>query len=667
MESIIIFGGTTEGRKLAEVLSCAEVIVHVCVATQYGEIILPERNNIIVHSGRLDFDEMKNLIKSINPAFVIDATHPFARVVTENILMCCNSLDLSYIRLIRDENQMTEEDNIVYVSDIDEAIRYLQDTKGKIFITTGSKELHKFTQINNYKERCYARVLSTVDVVKECKEIGFEGKNISFMQGPFSEEFNYAQIKMIDAKYVVTKSSGANGGFLEKCNAAIKAGCTLIVINRPDDNIPEDLKMNFNEVELLLRNRFKFNVDVNKEVALIGIGMGNSSTITKEASEFLSDCDLLIGAKRIVESCHELVSNKINSKYSYKPEEIVKFIEEENSAQKIAVVFSGDIGFYSGAKNLYSYLNKYNLKLMSGISSPIYFLNKIGKAWEDTTLLSNHGKDINIISKVRTYRKIFMLLGTESAVSEICEKMCKFGMENVDITVGECLSYDNENIVSGKAKDFINKKFNKLSVIFIENDMAEEFKSFGISDEDFKRGKVPMTKCEIRALSLEKLKLKKDSVLYDIGAGTGSVSIEASLYCQDGKVYAIEKNEEGIQLIFENAIKFKVDNCIPILGEASNCIKDLEPPTHVFIGGSSGNILNILKEVKLKNKNAKLVFNAITLETITEIFNLIKAGILVNSEIVQANISKSKTLGNYHMMTANNPIFIISSELGDCI
>ena len=182
--------------------------------------------------------------------------------------------------------------------------------------------------------------------------------------------------------------------------------------------------------------------------------------------------------------------------------------------------------------------------------------------------------------------------------------------------------------------------------------MAEEFKSFGISDEDFKRGKVPMTKCEIRALSLEKLKLKKDSVLYDIGAGTGSVSIEASLYCQDGK---------------ENAIKFKVDNCIPILGEASNCIKDLEPPTHVFIGGSSGNILNIIKEVKLKNKNAKLVFNAITLETITEIFNLIKAGILVNSEIVQANISKSKTLGNYHMMTANNPIFIISSELGDCI
>lgn len=185
----------------------------------------------------------------------------------------------------------------------------------------------------------------------------------------------------------------------------------------------------------------------------------------------------------------------------------------------------------------------------------------------------------------------------------------------------------------------------------------------GIPDEVFVRGNVPMTKQEIRAVSVSKLKLKRDSVIWDIGAGTGSVSIEAALYCDKGMVYAIEQKEEAVKLIKQNIEHFDVSNIKCIFGKAPKVLENLKQPDRIFIGGTGKNTLDIL-EVCVDNikKDGVIVLNCITLDTV---FNSLRffedRGI--NYEIVCMNIARSKKAGKKTMMIAQNPVYIIQAEV----
>lgn len=184
-----------------------------------------------------------------------------------------------------------------------------------------------------------------------------------------------------------------------------------------------------------------------------------------------------------------------------------------------------------------------------------------------------------------------------------------------------------------------------------------EYNGLGIPDKEFIRGQIPMTKENIRILSVAKLHLKNDSVVYDIGAGTGSVTVEMAHMCK--KVYAIEQKEEGCELILKNAEKFQLKNIEVCLGSAPDCLEGLEPPTHVFIGGSSGKLITIIEEVRKKNPQTRFVVNAITLETITTLLELSKTNPGdYPMEIMEVSIANGKMVGNYHMMQGENPIYI---------
>jgi len=169
-----------------------------------------------------------------------------------------------------------------------------------------------------------------------------------------------------------------------------------------------------------------------------------------------------------------------------------------------------------------------------------------------------------------------------------------------------------------------------------------------------------MTKEEVRTVSIAKLKLTKDAVIYDVGAGTGSVSIEAALQGENLRVYAIEKNPEGAELIRKNMQKFRTDQIQVIEGVAPEALEDLEMPTHAFIGGSTGQLKEIIQCIKKKNPDVRIVINAISLETVKEAMEAMEEGLLADPEIIQLNVAKSKKLGRYHMMTGLNPIYIIS-------
>ena len=656
MGKILIFAGTVEGRRLAEFLDSQKKECYVCVATEYGESLLPEGEYICSSSKRLSAKEMKELMNKEGIDYVVDATHPFAVEVSENIRFACETLEKKYIRLLRDEDSIEEKNDCILVGSVGEAVDYLMETDGNILVTTGSKELKEYTRIPQFKKRVTARVLSTPEVVMECSKFGFEGKNLICMQGPFDEELNYCLLKQTKASYLVTKESGKAGGLEEKLIAAKRAGVKVILIGRPK----EQQGYSFEQVKLYLCKEEK--IKWKQHITFVGIGMGTKQTMTLEAWNACEMADVLIGAERMLQTVKELRKPKFSS---YKIEEIKQFISEHLEYGNIVILVSGDIGFYSGTKKWMEQLSDYPISRINGISSVVYFCGKLGIPWEKTALISLHGREQNIIHAVKNNETVFSLVGEDNGIPALCKELIRCGLESVVLHVGENLSYSNERIVTGTPKELVTEEFERLSVVVIENRIPEQVVvTHGIRDEKFLRDKVPMTKSEIRSISLSKLELTREATVYDIGAGTGSVSIELSMQAFNGMVYAVEKKEEAVNLIQLNKNYFGVSNLQIIEGEAPDALKELPAPSHVFIGGSSGNLKEILASVLKKNPSVRIVMNAITLETVMEAVECVKEFSLVEVDIASVAVSKSKEVGQYHMMMAQNPVYIISCRGG---
>ena len=211
------------------------------------------------------------------------------------------------------------------------------------------------------------------------------------------------------------------------------------------------------------------------------------------------------------------------------------------------------------------------------------------------------------------------------------------------------MSYPNEKIFEKPAHELVNYKADPLSVICAYNPQAEPLPAtHGMPDEVFLRGKAPMTKSEVRSVSLTKLKLDENSVCYDIGAGTGSVSVEMALRASQGQVYAIEKKEDALNLLKANKEKFALDHMQIIAGSAPKAMEELPAPTHAFIGGSSGNLDKIIDLLLAKNPQVRIVINCITLETVSETISCIRrleesgADKEWESEVVQLAVSRAK-------------------------
>ena len=653
MTGIFIFSGTSEGRTLSKALADAGADVHVRVATEYGAEVMGFDDNIDVKVGSCGGAEgIANVIRENGYDVVIDATHPYALNITEHIKQACEATGAYYIRLKRNESD-TESSHIVKVSTIQEAIDYLKDKEGNILASTGSKDIALYTQIPNYKERVTARVLSTMESVQKCAEYGFSGKNLICAQGPFSEDTNYATLKQIGAKYIVTKDSGTAGGYEDKVRAAMRAGAIVVLIERPKEE-----GYSYEEVISILEDRLGLKMEMKKDskrtVNIIGIGMGGNG-LTLSAKQRIDESDLIVGAKRMVET----VALGKDILEEYRSDEILSYLEENPRYHNISILMSGDIGFYSGAKKLLEKIDreKYEVNTEPGISSAVYLCSKIGTSWQDVYMTSAHGRESNLVGLSRIHGKVFTLLSEEDSVHTMAKQFIDYEM-NVTITIGQDFGYETENIFTGSPKDVLEQSFGKLCVALIQNDAPVRSNPISIPDEEFTRGDAPMTKSEVRALSVAKLKICDDSVIYDVGAGTGSVSIEMALCAVNGMVYAIEKEEAAADLIEVNKVKFKTPNLQVIRGLAPEAMADLPKPTHAFIGGSSGNLKDIIACLLDKNPDIRIVINSVTIETLEETTQVIKEFNLVEEEITCINVSKARKLGKYHLMTAQNPVYI---------
>ncbi len=417
-----------------------------------------------------------------------------------------------------------------------------------------------------------------------------------------------------------------------------------------------------------------------KKIYLVGIGMGNIETLTEQGRKAIEASELLIGAERMVNAFPDYQCDVC---YAISPAKIMDYILEHPEHKTIAVIFSGDVGFFSGAKKLNQMIEEqkqsqsmgqnpagslwsdYETEFMPGISSLQYFSAKLKLSWEDTKVVSLHGREDNIMGAVWNNNKIFFVTGGDYTVRKVCQILSENNLKEAIVHVGERLSYPNERIVTATAGSLAEEEFDPLAVMLVENEkiIQRSVITHGINDELFLRGQVPMTKSEIRSISLSKLQLRPGDVVYDIGAGTGSVSVEMAFQAYEGSVYAVEFNEEALELIRQNAERFGVWNLKIIKGKAPEALADLPVPDRAFIGGSKGNLAEILEVLVKKNPGIRVVVNAITLETLTEAVCQFKNLGFEDIDIVQIFAAHGKAAGNYHMMQGQNPVFIISGEM----
>ena len=657
MCKICVFAGTTEGRELVYWLAAQGAQVCGCVATEYGGTLLEEQPGLTVSARRLTEPEMAELFTRERFDCVVDATHPYAPIVTENIAASCAATQTPYLRLLREQDAIPE--GSVLVESTAQAVQYLSETDGNILLTTGSKELAAYAALPDYAQRVYARVLPVEASLAACAGTGLPPAHIFAMQGPFSTELNVALLKSIQAQWLVTKDTGSRGGFPEKAEAARLAGAHLLVVGRP----AQKAGLSYGQTVAELCRRFGFRAQAR--VSIVGIGPGDRVHMTVEALRVLDEAQCLIGAKRMLEATARPGQLRCEA---ITPEKILLAIQAHPECTRFAVVMAGDVGFYSGAKKLLPLLGDYQTELIPGLSSLVMLCARLGTSYEDVIPVSLHGRERDAVAALARVPRAFVLVGGENGMGKLCATLTEHGLGDAQVRVGERLGYPEERITCGTAQELAAREFDALAAALIER-RPDCVVTHGLPDARFQRGShadgsvVPMTKREVRAVALSALELTEDAVCWDVGAGTGSVSIEMALQARRGRVYAIEKKEGALALLRQNVEKFHVENMEIVSGSAPEACEDLPAPTHVFIGGSSGQMRPLLELCRRKNPRVRIVATAIALDTVAE---LTQYGRELPSEVICIQAAHGRRAGTYTLMQGQNPVYIFtfSGEAG---
>ncbi len=713
MREILIFAGTTEGRRIAECLSKAELPARVCVATEYGEAILGELPFVKVKQGRMDESEMRAFMTEQSFALVVDATHPYATLVSTNIRQAAKQAGLPYLRLLRDsgaekvhsENHTTEKkDRVQYFESMEQCEKALETIEGNILLTTGSKDLPLFCKTEAVKQRLYVRVLPGRESLESCETCGISGSHIIAMQGPFSEELNRALLRQFQIQVLVTKESGKTGGFFEKMSACEKEGVTALVVGRPKEEglsykqVLEEIEKRCGvalspEGESCTGEAEKGSNGASMEIVLAGTGMGSRELLTREAEQAIQQADYLFGAQRLLAE----FANSAKAWPYYLAKDILpeldRILEERSRTEKacgagnckaasVVILFSGDSGFYSGGSKLYEELRHWQeekqadirIRMLPGISSVAAMAAACGVSWQDSAILSVHGRKDDwsheVTSTVRSSKKTFLLVSNREDVWRLGQILQGAELSECRIHTGYRLSYPDQKLLTVSPADCREIQEEGLYTCLVENPapMVPHVTPYR-KDSAFQRnegeGRTPMTKEEVRQLAICKLRLKEDSVVYDIGSGSGSVSVELARLPGRLQVYAVEQNPKAAELTKKNCEKFHAGNVRIIQGEAPEALTDLPRPTHAFIGGSCGNLIDILELLYRKNPYMRIVMTAVSLETKNAFLTVLSQFPVEEEEIIEVQIARSKKAGRYHLMQAENPVSICSFRFHD--
>ena len=703
MKRTVIFSGTTEGRWLSEKL-CAMGQPHmVCVATEYGKEMMQENALTRVHVGRMDTEEMAQFLQAEGYGrgdLVVDATHPYAVSASQNIKEAARRAHCRYLRVVRaqksapgdpapDGDKTREYGQMhVYGTTLECALA-LNACSGNILLTTGSKDLGLFCRNvpEEGKKRLYVRVLPSPESLHLCLAEGIEPDHVIAMQGPFGLELNLALIRQYQIRHLVTKESGSAGGFEEKVKAARAAGIVSHVIRRPSEETGVGAEEALKEILEAAADRplsklpdegdketqkdspgtaCETEADRRMTVTLAGIGMGSLAGETCEVREAVASADVVFGAARLVQGLQKKETCAL-----YQTADIIPVLEERKPRRAV-ILFSGDTGFFSGAKSAAGRLKAWNrdidLQILPGISSVSFLAAKLQESYEDAVLFSLHGRNTDrhmteLIWKIRHNGKVFLLLSGAEDLRRAASRILEAGIR-CRIYAGSSLSYSHEKVEELTPEEASGYACDGPVTAMIRNLSPEKRLLIPLrKDCDFVRDRVPMTKECVRHESIIRLSLRESDVLYDIGSGTGSVAVDAASLHPSLNVFAIEKKPEAAALTRENALRSGLGNVTVIEGEAPGALEGLPAPDCVFIGGSGGQLAGIIDAVHAKRSGIRFVINAVSIETVVQIQEAVRRYTPEKVEAVQLSVNEIRQAGAHHLLQANNPVFVVSFTL----
>lgn len=412
---------------------------------------------------------------------------------------------------------------------------------------------------------------------------------------------------------------------------------------------------------------------MQSKIHIVGLGVEGRESLSKKAVQLIQSAGLLIGGERQLQEFPEFKGKRFSLKSNLK--EMLVTINSSLLAlhsSPIVVLASGDPGLFGIADYLIRNLGRDEVEIIPNVSAMQWAFAKAKVSWNDARIVSSHGRGMDkVLEAAREAEKIGIFTSNGDEPSEIAKLLIDNGLIGFTAYICEDLGMETERISEMPVPEVIGKSFAALNVMVLVKDVGARHAMplqkpiFGLPDSDFTHSKGLITKQEVRAITLAKLGLRGDSVVWDIGAGSGSVGIEAARLCGNGKVFAIEKEPERVAHIRENLKRFGVENLDVFEGKAPKGLESFADPDAVFIGGSGGNLSDVLDVVEERLRpSGRVVINAITLETLHEATaGLKERGFDV--DVVSLNISRSKDLIGMKMFEAENPVFIIVGRRGD--
>lgn len=394
------------------------------------------------------------------------------------------------------------------------------------------------------------------------------------------------------------------------------------------------------------------------KVYIIGAGPGDERYLTDYARDLILNAGTVVASQRLAEQFWHLNSN-ITCK---NVDELADFVLAlRNKQTSVCMLISGDSGFYSISHNLCTAFRKADIdfECVSGINSLQYLANALGVTYEDAVNVCAHSLENNVVPYVCYHPKVFVLTGPDCKGHAVIAGLNAAGLGHVQVSVGENMGAENEMVLTDTAANLATHKCGDLAVLLIQNETYAKYWEI-IEDADFVCGRSPMTKQAARRLSLAKLQIEPDDVVVDIGAGEGSVSIEAARMAHRGRVFAVEKDAESLSLIRQNINKFGAYNVTVKEAAAPDELDGLPLINKAFIGGSGGGLEQIIAALLANNPGIKIVLNTATLETLACGLTTLRACGL-KSEVMSINVALSKKNDAGHLMLAQDPVYIVNA------
>jgi precorrin-6Y C5,15-methyltransferase (decarboxylating) len=405
-------------------------------------------------------------------------------------------------------------------------------------------------------------------------------------------------------------------------------------------------------------------VPENSKVYIIGVGASGATSLLPEVRPLIERAGIVLGGERLLTMFPSLTGQKITIRNNLS--EVADLIKRNLGDKRIVVLASGDPGFHGIARYLTRELDKGTVEIIPNVSAMQLAFARIKESWDDATLTSVHSKPIKRIADiVRANHKIGIFTDDNHTPSEIAKVLQELGIENCRAHVCQDLGTPKESNVATDLYSLIGKDFSPLNVLILLRKRQETIPQplLGIPEESFlQKREGCITKLEVRAISLAKLALTENSIVWDIGAGSGAISIEASFLASRGSIFAIEKSADAVEIIKENMRRFGRHNTKVIQASAPDQLEELPAPDAIFIGGSGGRMAEILLAAGVRLKaEGRLVVNLVTLETLHRTIEALQTGGFM-FEVTLVNIARGKEISRLTRLEALNPIFVLTAQ-----